>query len=49
MPEVVSDPDFLEPGHVGSVIGSEPAVLIEVDFEGDTAKHFGLPETHEHA
>jgi hypothetical protein len=40
---------FLEPGHVGSVVGDEPAVLIEVDFEGDTAKLFGLPDTHGHA
>jgi hypothetical protein len=39
----------LEAGHVGSVIGTEPAVLIEVDFQGDTAKLFGLPETHDHA
>ena len=39
---------FLEPGHVGSVIGSEPAVLIEVDFEGATAAHFGMPATHTH-
>jgi hypothetical protein len=38
----------LEPGHVGSVIGTEPAVLIEVDFEGGTAKVFGLPEAHTH-
>lgn len=39
---------FLEPGHVGSVVGDEPAVLIEVDFEGDTAKVFGLPDAHGH-
>jgi hypothetical protein len=39
----------LEPGHVGSVVGDEPAVLIEVDFEGETAKVFGLPDTHAHA
>jgi hypothetical protein len=23
-------------------------VLIEVDFEGETAKRFGLPQVHEH-
>jgi len=34
---------------VGSVVGDEPAVLIEVDFEGETAKVFGLPDTHAHA
>ena len=39
---------FLEPGHKGSVVGDEPAVLIEVDFEGATAAHFGLPSTHTH-
>ena len=39
----------LEPGHKGWVVGNEPAVLIEVDFEGDTAKRFGLPATHRHA
>jgi hypothetical protein len=38
----------LEPGHHGWVVGNEPAVLIEVDFLGDTAKRFGLPETHKH-
>jgi hypothetical protein len=39
---------FLEPGHTGSVVGTEPAVLIEVDFEGATAAHFGLPPIHKH-
>jgi hypothetical protein len=39
---------FLEPGHVGSVIGDEAAVLIEVDFMGETAKRFGLPAVHTH-
>src|SRR3954454_9516162 len=27
----------IEPGHEGWVVGSEPAVVIEFDFEGDTA------------
>ena len=31
-PQVVA----IEPGHEGWVVGDEPAVLIEVDFEGDT-------------
>ncbi len=44
-PQVVA----IEPGHDGWVVGSEPAVLIEVDFEGDTAKRFGMPEEHQHA
>src|SRR3954453_20311870 len=37
-PQVVA----IEPGHEGWVIGDEPAVLIEVDFMGDTASHFGM-------
>jgi len=37
-PQVVS----IEPGHDGWVVGDEPAVLIEVDFEGDTAARFGM-------
>jgi len=39
----------LEPGHFGGVVGDESAVLIEVDFMGETAKRFGLPEAHTHA
>ena len=31
------------PGHDGWVVGSEPAVLIEFDFEGKTAEKFGIP------
>ena len=38
----------IDPGHDGSVVGSEPAVLIEFDFEGDTAKRFGMPDIHRH-
>ena len=36
------------PGHTGSVVGDVEAVLIEVDFEGATAAHFGLPPIHTH-
>ena len=43
-PEAVS----IEPGHDGAVIGDEPAVLIEFDFEGETAQRFGLPPRHTH-
>ena len=32
----------IEPGHEGWVSGDGPAVMIEVDFEGDTARVFGL-------
>lgn len=38
----------IEAGHEGWVVGDEPAVLIEVDFLGETARRFGLPETHHH-
>ena len=37
-PQVVA----IEPGHDGWVVGDEPAVLIEVDFMGDTAERFEL-------
>ena len=43
-PQVVS----IEPGHDGKVVGNEPAVLIEFDFEGETAARCGLPQKHEH-
>lgn len=32
----------MRPGHDGWVVGDEPAVVIEVDFEGQTAEKFGL-------
>jgi hypothetical protein len=37
-PQVVA----IDPGHDGWVIGDEQAVLIEVDFMGDTAATFGM-------
>ncbi len=43
-PQVVS----IEPGHDGWVVGSEPAVLIEFDFAGDTVRSLGMPEYHSH-
>ncbi len=43
-PQVVS----IEPGHDGRVIGSEPAVLIEFDFEGNTVRQLGMPTSHHH-
>jgi hypothetical protein len=36
------------PGHDGHVVGSESAVLIEFDFEGDTINRFGMPDAHRH-
>jgi hypothetical protein len=43
-------PRFLaiDPGHDGWVVGNEPVVLIEFDFEGDTVRRCGMPETHSH-
>jgi len=43
-PQVV----VIEAGHDGRVMGDEPAVLIEFDFEGETAARLGLPEKHGH-
>jgi len=45
---IAPQPVEIEPGHDGAVIGDEPAVLIEFDFEGDTVQRFGLPESHVH-
>ena len=45
---VAPQPVEIEPGHDGAVVGDEPAVLIEFDFEGDTVQRFGLPESHVH-
>ena len=38
----------IEPEHDGWVVGDEPAVVIEFDFEGETAKRCGMPERHGH-
>ena len=38
----------IEPGHDGWVVGKEPVVIIEFDFEGETAKRLGMPEAHRH-
>jgi len=38
----------IEPGHDGWVVGSEPAVLIEFDFENDTVRNLGMAERHSH-
>jgi hypothetical protein len=43
-PEAVT----IEAGHDGWVVGDEPAVMIEFDFEGATADRFGLPSSHRH-
>jgi hypothetical protein len=38
----------IEPGHDGWVVGDEPAVLIEFDFEGATVERLGMPAVHCH-
>jgi hypothetical protein len=43
-PQVVS----IDPGHDAWVMGDEPAVLIEFDFERETADRLGLPKFHSH-
>jgi hypothetical protein len=44
-PQIVA----IDPGHDGWVVGSEPVVLIEFDFEGDTIRRLGMPDSHRHA
>jgi hypothetical protein len=43
-PQVVA----IEPGHDGWVVGREPVILIEFDFEGDTVSRLGMPAAHGH-
>jgi hypothetical protein len=38
----------IEPGHDGWVVGDEPAILIEVDFESNTIARLGMPAAHVH-
>jgi hypothetical protein len=38
----------IDPGHDGWVVGTEPVVLIEFDFERDTVARMGMPNTHRH-
>lgn len=44
-PQVV----VIEPGHDGWVVGTEPAVLIEVDFERETIVRLGVASMHSHS
>ena len=39
----------IEPGHDGWVVGREPVVLIEFDFERDTIRRLGMPDVHRHS
>src|SRR5215510_8035282 len=43
-PQVVA----IDPGHDGWVVGDEPVVLIEFDFERDTIRRTGMPTAHRH-
>ena len=43
-PDVIA----VEPGHDGWVVGEEPVVLIEFDFERDTVSRLGMPDAHRH-
>ena len=47
----VSAPQAVEihPGHDAAVIGEETAVLIQFDFDGETASRIGLSDEHGHA
>jgi len=44
-PQIVA----IEPGHDGWVVGKEPVVLIEFDFERDTVRRLGMPGDHRHS
>jgi hypothetical protein len=44
-PQIVA----IEPGHDGWVVGRQPVVLIEFDFEGDTIRRLGMPDAHRHS
>jgi len=43
-PQIVA----IDPGHDGWVVGSEPVVMIEFDFERDTVNRLGMPLMHTH-
>ena len=43
-PQVIA----IDPGHDGWVVGREPVVLIEFDFEADTVSKLGMPTAHRH-
>lgn len=43
-PQIVA----IDPGHDGWVVGKEPVVLIEFDFERETVDRLGMPSVHTH-
>ena len=44
-PQIVA----IDPGHDGWVVGSEPVIIIEFDFEGATIDRLGMPDRHQHS
>ena len=38
----------IDPGHDGWVVGEEPVVMVEFDFERETIAKLGLPSSHRH-
>jgi hypothetical protein len=44
-PQIVA----IDPGHDGWVVGKEPVVLIEFDFEGETVERLGGPSAQRHS
>ena len=38
----------IDPGHDGWVVGNEPVVMIEFDFERETVKKLGMLKAHRH-
>jgi len=44
-PQIVA----IDPGHDGWVVGREPVVMIEFDFERDTVNRLVMPASHTHA
>ena len=43
-PQIVA----IDPGHDGWVVGKEPVVMIEFDFDRETVEKLGMPSFHRH-
>jgi hypothetical protein len=43
-PQIIS----IDPGHDGWVVGRQPVIMIEFDFERDTLAKLGMPTGHNH-
>jgi len=43
-PQIVA----IDPGHDGWVVGKQPVIMIEFDFERDTLAKLGMPTGHNH-